>query len=73
MLYLIKVHSIFKNNNNGNRGYEPQIKLWERFAASFRVSYPPPCGIIRLAYLTTLRLSHWSLTKKGRIEIRPFD
>jgi hypothetical protein len=63
MLYLIKVHSIFKNNNNGNRGYEPQSKLWKRFIVSLRVSCPSlrgmiprrfAPGIVRLANLTAL-------------------
>ena len=61
----------------GNHGYEPQSKLWKRFAASCGVLYPPlrPAkGGIQLtnsaASQTTfklLRFRNWSFNKKSRV------
>ena len=45
-------------------GYEPQSKLWRRFAASFWVLYPSLRGIVQLSNSATRCYRNWSFTNK---------
>jgi len=47
-----------------SHGYEPQSKLWKRFAASCGVLCPPLRGIVQLTNSAALRFRNWSFSNK---------